>query len=84
MISDIRVKTLLKTVETILPKSAVEILIPITEDIQMILWYYLHTNKNSINKKYMNYLPAAIIQIALVLTTQCSGRFPATTWMASI
>ena len=84
MILDIKIKALLKTIDIILPKNALEALLPITEDIQMVIWYHIHTNKSGINKKNMEYLPAAIIQIALIFATQCSGRFPATSWMSSI
>ena len=29
-------------------------------------------------------LPVAVVQISLIMTTHCTGRFPATVWMIHI
>lgn len=84
MIIDTKVKTLLQIVQSILPDNSLSILISLTEDIQLLLVYFLYTNKNGINKRVIEILPYAIVQIALIFTTQCSGRFPVTAWMGNL
>ena len=80
-ICDFYVASLLKVVAALTNEHASGVLSKLCFDIQGLLCYCVHACPENIPTKCLNMLPAAVVQIAMIMGTHCVGRFPATVWM---
>ena len=45
---------------------------------------HLYTKASKLEKRFEPLLPLAIVQMALMFATQCSGKFPPTMWVMKV
>ena len=59
----------------------ISILEVIADEVEKVLLCYIHTKQNVLDRKYYHVLPLAIVHIALIICTQCTGRLPPTLYI---
>lgn len=81
---DFQVQLILELVDLLYEGTSYSLLNQISSDLQVLIWCRIYSGGDKIPARLLYMLPAAVVQITLILCTMRTGRFPATVWMLHI